>query len=35
MTTIDQGVPADTAEEFAERIVGAIDSASLAILLSI
>jgi SAM-dependent methyltransferase len=35
MTTIDHGVNADTTEEFAERIVGAIDSASLAILLSI
>ncbi|MGZ5397233.1 MAG: class I SAM-dependent methyltransferase [Mycobacterium sp.] len=35
MTTIDSGVHADTTEEFAERIVGAIDSASLAILLSI
>jgi SAM-dependent methyltransferase len=35
MTTIDHGVNADTTEDFAERIVGAIDSASLAILLSI
>jgi SAM-dependent methyltransferase len=35
MTTIDHGVHADTTEEFAGRIVGAIDSASLAILLSI
>jgi SAM-dependent methyltransferase len=35
MTTIDQGINADTTEEFAERMVGAIDSASLAILLSI
>lgn len=35
MTTTDHGVSADTTEEFAERIVGAIDSASLAILLSI
>ncbi len=35
MTTIDHGAYADTTEEFAERIVGAIDSASLAILLSI
>jgi SAM-dependent methyltransferase len=35
MTTTDHGVYADTTEEFAERIVGAIDSASLAILLSI
>ncbi|MGO4445973.1 class I SAM-dependent methyltransferase [Mycobacterium sp. 2YAF39] len=35
MTTIESGVPADTTEEFAARIVGAIDSASLAILLSI
>jgi SAM-dependent methyltransferase len=35
MTTIDHGVNADTTEEFAVRIVGAIDSASLAILLSI
>src|SRR5258705_11631474 len=35
MTTIGHGVLADTTEEFAERIVGAIDSASLAILLSI
>ena len=35
MTTIDSGAHADTTEEFAERIVGAIDSASLAILLSI
>ena len=35
MTTIDNGVHADTTEEFAGRMVGAIDSASLAILLSI
>ena len=35
MTTIDSGVQADTTEEFAARVVGAIDSASLAILLSI
>lgn len=35
MTTIDHGVQADTTEEFAGRIVGALDSASLAILLSI
>src|SRR5258708_30376946 len=35
MTTIDNGVYADTTEEFAERMVGAIDGASLAILLSI
>jgi 2-polyprenyl-3-methyl-5-hydroxy-6-metoxy-1,4-benzoquinol methylase len=35
MTTIDHGGHSDTTEEFAQRIVGAIDSASLAILLSI
>ena len=34
MTTVNENVT-DTAEEFAERMVGAIDSASLAILLSI
>src|SRR5262245_7899607 len=34
MTTVDENVT-DTTEEFAERMVGAIDSASLAILLSI
>src|ERR1700682_3280200 len=35
MTTIDTGTCADTTEEFAVRMVEAIDSASLAILLSI
>lgn len=35
MTTTDLGIHADTTEEFAGRIVGAIDSAALAILLSI
>jgi 2-polyprenyl-3-methyl-5-hydroxy-6-metoxy-1,4-benzoquinol methylase len=35
MTTIDEPQATDTTEEFAGRIVGAIDSASLAILLSI
>ncbi len=35
MTTLDEQSAADTTEEFAERMVGAIDSASLAILLSI
>jgi len=35
MTTIDKGTYADTTEEFAVRMVDAIDSASLAILLSI
>src|SRR5258705_12577450 len=35
MTTIDKGTYADTTEEFAERMVGAIDNASMAILLSI
>lgn len=35
MTTLDHDVAADTTEQFAGRIVGAIDSASLAILLSI
>src|SRR5262245_1696909 len=34
MTTVNEKL-ADTTEEFAERVVGAIDSASLAILLSI
>jgi hypothetical protein len=34
MTTMNEN-PVDTTEEFAERIVGAIDDASLAILLSI
>jgi SAM-dependent methyltransferase len=35
MTTTDHHVHADTADEFAERMAGAIDSASLAILVSI
>lgn len=35
MTTTERPVTGDTTEEFAERIVGAIDSASLAVLLSI
>jgi 2-polyprenyl-3-methyl-5-hydroxy-6-metoxy-1,4-benzoquinol methylase len=35
MTTLHENTVADTTEEFAERIAGAIDSASLAILLSI
>jgi SAM-dependent methyltransferase len=35
MTTLNETPATDTTEEFAERIVGAIDSASLAILLSI
>jgi SAM-dependent methyltransferase len=36
MTTVNQDqAPAETAEQFAERMVGAIDSASLAILISI
>jgi SAM-dependent methyltransferase len=35
MTTLNENPATDTTEEFAERIVGAIDSASLAILLSI
>jgi 2-polyprenyl-3-methyl-5-hydroxy-6-metoxy-1,4-benzoquinol methylase len=35
MTTLNENPVADTTEEFAERIAGAIDSASLAILLSI
>ncbi len=35
MTIIESGIQADTTEEFAGRIAGAIDSASLAILLSI
>jgi SAM-dependent methyltransferase len=36
MTTMNQNqAPAETAEQFAERMVGAIDSASLAILISI
>ncbi|BBY83126.1 methyltransferase [Mycolicibacterium pulveris] len=35
MTTLPDTVATDTTEQFAERIVGAIDSASLAILLSI
>jgi SAM-dependent methyltransferase len=33
--TVDENPPVDTTEEFAERMVGAIDAASLAILLSI
>jgi SAM-dependent methyltransferase len=35
MTTLNENAAADTTEEFAERMVGAIDAASLAILLSI
>jgi SAM-dependent methyltransferase len=35
MTTLDENRPVEATEEFAERMVGAIDSASLAILLSI
>src|SRR5215207_2756010 len=35
MTTLDENRQAEATEEFAERMVGAIDSASLAILLSI
>src|SRR4051812_7147425 len=35
MTTLDENAAGDTTEEFAERMVGAIDAASLAILLSI
>jgi ubiquinone/menaquinone biosynthesis C-methylase UbiE len=35
MTTLNESAAADTTEEFAERMVGAIDAASLAILLSI
>lgn len=35
MTTIDENPPAEATEQFAERIAGAIDSASLAVLLSI
>ena len=35
MTTTESGIPADTTEEFAGRIAGVIDSASLAILLSL
>jgi 2-polyprenyl-3-methyl-5-hydroxy-6-metoxy-1,4-benzoquinol methylase len=35
MTTVTENPTTDTTEEFAERIVGAIDSASVAILLSI
>ncbi|MDT5016924.1 MAG: hypothetical protein QOD39_3084 [Mycobacterium sp.] len=35
MTTLDHGVSADTTEEFAGRLAGAIDAGSLAILLSI
>jgi ubiquinone/menaquinone biosynthesis C-methylase UbiE len=35
MTTLDENAAADTTEEFAERMVGAIDAASVAILLSI
>jgi SAM-dependent methyltransferase len=35
MTTLNENTAADTTEEFAERMVGAIDAGSLAILLSI
>jgi SAM-dependent methyltransferase len=35
MTTLNENAAADTTEEFAERMVGAIDAGSLAILLSI
>jgi SAM-dependent methyltransferase len=35
MTTLNENAAADSTEEFAERMVGAIDAASLAILLSI
>jgi 2-polyprenyl-3-methyl-5-hydroxy-6-metoxy-1,4-benzoquinol methylase len=35
MTTVDENPPTEATEQFAERIAGAIDSASLAVLLSI